>query len=145
MREDDESGEEDDDDDENGAQGETSEGDDVDDEEVVEDDEEIDEEADPELRRKIEEALRVNGIQPATGETDDESEEEFMDDDQMMAIDEQLAAVFKARADERRLGKGSLLFLVKDIILSFVSCKYRFRCRRSARGHALQESRAGSA
>lgn len=75
---------------------------------VVEDDEEIDEEVDPELRRKIEEALRVNGIQAATGESDDDSEEEeLMDDDQMMAIDEQLAAVFKARSDERRLGKGS--------------------------------------
>ncbi|KAI0086629.1 DNA polymerase phi-domain-containing protein [Irpex rosettiformis] len=75
-------------------------------EEVVEDDEEIDVEEDPELRRKIEEALRVNGIQAATGESDDESDEELMDDDQMMAIDEQLAAVFRAQANEKRLGKG---------------------------------------
>ncbi|CAL1703687.1 unnamed protein product [Somion occarium] len=67
-----------------------------------EEDDEEDMEEDPELRRKIEEALRVNGINAATGESDDESDEEFMDDDQMMAIDEQLAAVFKARADEKR-------------------------------------------
>ena len=69
-----------------------------------EDEEDLDEEADPELRRKIEEALAVNGIRAADSE--DESDEELMDDDQMMAIDEQLVAVFKARADEKKLGKG---------------------------------------
>lgn len=63
------------------------------------------EEADLELRKKIEEALRVNGIEPATGETDSE-EEELMDDDQMMAIDEQLAQVFKSRTEERKSGKS---------------------------------------
>lgn len=63
-----------------------------------------DEEEDVELRRKIEEALRVNGIEAATGETDEE--EELMDDDQMMAIDEQLAAVFRSRANEKKTGKG---------------------------------------
>ena len=77
--------------------------------EVEEDEEDLDEEADPELRRKIEEALAVNGIQAATGDSDGESEEELMDDDQMMAIDAQLAAAFKARADEKKLGKGTLL------------------------------------
>ena len=66
----------------------------------------MDDEEDPELRRKIEEALRVNGIQAATGESDSESEEDLMDDEQMMAIDEQLAAVFRARASEKKLGKG---------------------------------------
>ncbi|KAG6919948.1 hypothetical protein DXG01_013297 [Tephrocybe rancida] len=63
-----------------------------------------DEEEDVELRRKIEEALRVNGIEAATGESDEE--EELMDDDQMMAIDEQLAAVFRSRANEKKTGKG---------------------------------------
>ncbi|KDR81783.1 hypothetical protein GALMADRAFT_221648 [Galerina marginata CBS 339.88] len=63
-----------------------------------------DEEADLELRNKIEEALRVNGIEPATGYTDSE-EEDLMDDDQMMAIDEQLAQVFRSRANERKPGK----------------------------------------
>jgi len=58
------------------------------------------EEADPELRNKIEEALRVNGIEPATGETD--SEEEFLDDEQMMAIDEQLAGVFRSQTNEKK-------------------------------------------
>ncbi|KAI0792872.1 DNA polymerase phi-domain-containing protein [Abortiporus biennis] len=76
------------------------------DEDIIEDDEDLDEAEDAELRRKIEEALRVNGIEAATGDTDDESEEELMDDDQMMAIDEQLAAVFKARSDEKKIGKG---------------------------------------
>ncbi|CAA7265434.1 unnamed protein product [Cyclocybe aegerita] len=61
-------------------------------------------EADLELRSRIEEALRVNGIKPATGETD--SEEELMDDDQMMAIDEQLAQVFRSRASEKKTGKN---------------------------------------
>ena len=58
-----------------------------------------------ELRNKIEEALRVNGIQAATGETDSE-DEELMDDDQMMAVDEQLAQVFRSRTNEKKVGKG---------------------------------------
>jgi len=79
---------------------------------IVVDDDEEDLQEDPELRRKIEEALRVNGILPATeGDQEDEDgedsdEEELMDDEQMMAIDQQLAAVFKARASEKRIHKG---------------------------------------
>jgi DNA polymerase phi len=69
------------------------------------DDDINDEEADLELRKKIEEALRVNGIEPATGDTDSE-EEELMDDDQMMAIDEQLAQVFRSRANEKKSGRS---------------------------------------
>ncbi|RDX52694.1 hypothetical protein OH76DRAFT_1399938 [Lentinus brumalis] len=69
--------------------------------EEEEEEEEADEEADLELRRKIEEALRVNGISAATGDSDDESEEDLMDDDQMLAIDDKLAAAFKARAAEK--------------------------------------------
>ena len=71
---------------------------------LVDDDEDLDDVEDPELRKKIEEALRVNGVE--AGDSDDESEEELMDDEQMLAIDEQLAAVFKARAGEKKLGKG---------------------------------------
>ncbi|KAH9857639.1 DNA polymerase phi-domain-containing protein [Lenzites betulinus] len=71
------------------------------DEDEDDEDEDGDEEADLELRRKIEEALRVNGISAATGDSDDESEEDLMDDDQMLAIDEQLAAAFRARASEK--------------------------------------------
>ncbi|RDB24111.1 DNA polymerase V [Hypsizygus marmoreus] len=63
-----------------------------------------DEEEDVELRNKIEEALRVNGIEAATGDSDEE-EEELMDDDQMLAIDEQLAAVFRSQAGEKKAGK----------------------------------------
>ncbi|GJE98126.1 DNA polymerase phi-domain-containing protein [Phanerochaete sordida] len=102
AEEDEEMSEDEEDEDEKEEDEEESEADD----DVEEDEEDLDEAADPELRRKIEEALSVNGIQGATGESDDESEEELMDDDQMMAIDEQLAAVFRARADERKLTKG---------------------------------------
>ncbi|KAG6845192.1 hypothetical protein H0H87_012749 [Tephrocybe sp. NHM501043] len=75
-----------------------------DDDNEEDDEDSNDEEEDVELRRKIEEALRVNGIAAATGETDEE--EDLMDDDQMMAIDEQLAAVFRSRASERKTSKG---------------------------------------
>lgn len=64
------------------------------------DDDENDE-PDLELRRKVEEAIRSSGIEAATGDSD-ESEEEIMDDEQMMAIDSQLAEIFKARANEKR-------------------------------------------
>ncbi|KAI0263807.1 DNA polymerase phi-domain-containing protein [Gloeopeniophorella convolvens] len=63
--------------------------------------EEGNEEENEELRKKITEALRANGIEAATGLSDDESEED-LDDDQMMAMDEQLAQIFKDRAR----GKG---------------------------------------
>lgn len=77
------------------------------DEDGEDEDEEEDEEADLELRRKIEEALRVNGIAAATGDSDeDSSDEELMDDEQMLAIDEQLSAAFRARAAEKGNGKG---------------------------------------
>ncbi|KAF9466352.1 DNA polymerase phi-domain-containing protein [Collybia nuda] len=89
--EDDEDGEEEEDD-ESGASGEDS------------DDNSGDEEADLELRTKIEEALRVNGVEAATGDSDEE--EELMDDEQMMAIDEQLAEVFRSRINEKKSGKG---------------------------------------
>lgn len=84
------------------------------DEESQDDDSDVDSdgaEVDLELRNKIEEALRVNGIEPATGETDSE-DEELMDDDQMIAIDEQLAQVFRSRANQKKGGKGMLYISV---------------------------------
>ncbi|KAJ7489850.1 DNA polymerase phi-domain-containing protein [Mycena galericulata] len=57
-------------------------------------------EVDLELRRKIEEALRVDGV--AVGDSDDDSEEELMDDEQMLAVDEQLAQVFRLRESEKK-------------------------------------------
>ncbi|KAK7689133.1 hypothetical protein QCA50_007824 [Cerrena zonata] len=93
---------------EGGPDGDEDEEDSNNDSESAEDEEEEEDmEDDPELRRKIEEALRVNGVEPATGDSEDESDEELMDDEQMMAIDEQLAAVFKARSDEKRQNKGT--------------------------------------
>ena len=73
------------------------------DENDVEDD---DDEGVQELRRKIEEALRVNGIEAATENSDEDSDEDLMDDDQMMAIDEQLAQVFRLRVNEKKTSKG---------------------------------------
>ncbi|KAF9566303.1 hypothetical protein CPC08DRAFT_114924 [Agrocybe pediades] len=86
------------DDDEDNEESEESDGEDS-------GDDSNEEEADLELRNKIEEALRVNGIEPATGETDSE-DEELMNDDQMMAIDEQLVQVFRSQAKDRKSGKN---------------------------------------
>ena len=61
------------------------------------------------LRNKIEQALRVNGIEPATG--DSESEEDLMDDEQMMAIDGQLAEVFRSHIGEKKSGNRTLVSL----------------------------------
>lgn len=80
--------------------------------EAAADDAEDDNEApDMELREKIEDALRASGIEAATGETgdlDEDEEEDLMDDEQMLAIDEQLAEVFRSRANEKKGGKGTL-------------------------------------
>ncbi|KAL1709805.1 DNA polymerase phi-domain-containing protein, partial [Schizophyllum commune] len=69
------------------------------DEEDSDEDDEDDAEA-AELRKKIEDALRVNGIEPANEE--DDEDDDLMDDDQMMAIDEQLTEVFKASASGKK-------------------------------------------
>lgn len=73
-------------------------------------------ETDLELRRKVEEALRVDGIELTTGATDSE-EEELMDDEQMMAIDERLAEVFRSRANEKKKANGLPPFPHTPIIL----------------------------
>ncbi|TFK42972.1 DNA polymerase phi-domain-containing protein [Crucibulum laeve] len=77
-----------------------------DEDDSVDEDSDNEEEEDTELRRKIEEALRVNGIEPATEDTDEEEDEELMDDDQMMAIDEQLAQVFRSQTMDKKSGKN---------------------------------------
>ena len=82
------------------------------DEEDSDEDEDDDAEA-AELRKKIEDALRVNGIEPANEE--DDEDDELMDDDQMMAIDEQLTEVFKASASGKK--KGTLTPLPTPIPL----------------------------
>ncbi|KAK0197249.1 DNA polymerase phi-domain-containing protein [Armillaria mellea] len=65
-------------------------------------DDDAEENVDDELRNKILEALKMNGVEPVTGDTDDE--EVMMDDDQMLALDGQLAEVFKSRM---QVGKTS--------------------------------------
>jgi len=98
---------------------------------------EEDEEPDLELRSKIEEALRASGIEPADNSEDDTEEEELMDDDQMMAIDDQLADIFRSRASEKKGGKGTeslMLMHLLALIHNFL------RCQCPTRGYPLQES-----
>lgn len=76
---------------------------DVDGESDVED---IDDEENAELRKKIEQALKINGIERAEeSDSGSSSEEELLDDDQMMQFDEKLAEVFRLRKNEKT-GKG---------------------------------------
>ncbi|KAJ4488037.1 DNA polymerase phi-domain-containing protein [Lentinula aciculospora] len=98
MDEDEDENEEADEDADDGSESSSSDADDD------EGDDSNGEEVDEELRRKILEALSVNGIE-AANEDDDESEEEYMDDDQMMAIDEQLAEVFRSTVNEKKASK----------------------------------------
>jgi len=70
-----------------------------DEEEAEEEESDADAEVDEELRNKIAEALKING---ADANSDEEgSDEDLMDDDQMMAIDEKLAQIFKARVGDK--------------------------------------------
>ncbi|KAH8108174.1 DNA polymerase phi-domain-containing protein [Cristinia sonorae] len=78
---------------------------DSDEDEDEDDDDEGDLEENSQLRAAIEEALGVNGLKVSEDDEDEDSDEELMDDDQMLAIDEQLAAVFKARAEEKGRGR----------------------------------------
>ncbi|KAJ7273570.1 DNA polymerase phi-domain-containing protein [Mycena haematopus] len=88
---------------ESGGEGHTSSDSGSDSPEEMSDDESSDGEVDPELRSKIAEALRVNGVDAASGhDDDDDSDEELMDDDQMLAVDEQLAQVFRLRESEKK-------------------------------------------
>lgn len=79
----------------------------------LEDEDEVDEVENAELRKKIEQALRMNGIERAeeSGSEDESEEEELLDDDQMMQFDEKLAEVFRIRKNEKA-GKGKLIFYV---------------------------------
>lgn len=74
------------------------------DDESLEEDEEEDAnlEVDPEFRKRVAEALQVSGIDLAedgSEGSDDESDEEVWDDEKMMKVDEQLAEVFRQRAN----------------------------------------------
>lgn len=73
------------------------------DEETDDEDLGIDLDADPELKAKVEAALRSAGLVGASDEDDeqediaDDVEEDLLDDDQMMELDGQLAEIFRAR------------------------------------------------
>lgn len=97
--------------------GEEGSGSDSDSDSESEDDEDEDEEPDLELRSKLEAALRSSGIGPADdSEGEGDSEEEVMDDDQMMAIDDQLAEIFKSRTSEKKGGKGKMNVLLLQFV-----------------------------
>jgi DNA polymerase phi len=70
------------------------------------------EEVDPEFRLKLEQAL--GGLEPSGAALDQESEEELMDDEQMLAIDEQLAAIFRSRKGADKKKSEYLLFSSED-------------------------------
>jgi DNA polymerase phi len=78
--------------------------------EVQEEDAEEDaqDEDDPELRRKLEEAFGKSGLDEV------DEDEELMDDEQMMAIDEQLAEIFKSRSKDAK-GIFHILFSVSNL------------------------------
>lgn len=97
-----------------------SEDDDEDDDDEDEDDDDdlgIDLDADPELRAKVEAALRSAGIAESEDEDEEEEEdnaageeqeeEELLDDDQMMQLDEQLAEIFRAKKAANKENKGA--------------------------------------
>ncbi|KAL7413375.1 DNA polymerase phi-domain-containing protein [Mrakia frigida] len=68
-------------------------------EEEEEEEEETSGDVDPELRKRIAEALQVNGADAVGGgeEDSDEEDELLMDDDQMLALDDKLAEIFKSQ------------------------------------------------
>lgn len=71
-----------------------------DDSEEEEDEEDDSGDVDPELRKRIAEALQVNGADAAEaegGEDSDSEDELLMDDDQMLALDDKLAEIFKSQ------------------------------------------------
>ena len=68
----------------------------------------IDLDADPELRDKVAAALGMAGI-AANEEAESDEGEILLDDDQMMALDDQLAAAFKAHSSDRKSAKGQLV------------------------------------
>jgi DNA polymerase phi len=93
--------------------------------EFDEEDENVD--VDPELRKRIAEALQVNGADidlNGMGDDDEEGDESdgdelLMDDDQMLALDDKLAEIFKGQIVGRKGKKGtsSLSFGLSCLLL----------------------------
>jgi DNA polymerase phi len=73
------------------------------------------EDEDPELRNKIE-ALYVDGAGSNIGESGEDSEQ-VMNDDQMMAVDEQLAEIFRSRPN-RKGRKGCPSLSIRNVTKS---------------------------
>lgn len=76
-----------------------------------------DEEVDPELRKRIAEALQMESVLEDASDGDsqgkdsddddsDESDIEMMDDDQMMALDDKLAEIFRSSRAASKNSKG---------------------------------------
>ncbi|CDZ97129.1 Predicted regulator of rRNA gene transcription (MYB-binding protein) [Phaffia rhodozyma] len=107
---------EDDEDDEMKGEDDDEAEEDEDDEEDEEDEEEDDEEdegdveVDPELRKRIAEALQVNGADTTLNGADDDSDDDddlLMNDDQMLALDDQLAEIFKSQVVGKKGNKDA--------------------------------------
>jgi DNA polymerase phi len=79
------------------------------------DDDSSPEATDVELRDQIKKALQDDAIEALSGKSVSDSDEELMDDDQMLAMDEKLVAVFKAKLGEKRAGQGWWLALLVTI------------------------------
>ena len=94
-------------DDEDDEVEESNESDDVNDEEDSESENDIEE-----FRKKVALAMNIK-------DDDDDSSDDGMNDDQMMAMDEQLAAVFKSRSAEVRKGKS--VFSHLPFVICFLS------------------------
>jgi hypothetical protein len=139
--------EEDDDEEEDEAESDDEDQDDEDSAEEEEDDANL--KVDPEFRKRVAEALQVSGMgvddDAEEGDDEEESDEEVWDDDKMMLVDEQLAEVFRQRANagkssdfKRRLIYASIVTVpILTTRSSYPVCSLQdsysrlFRCSRS--------------
>lgn len=97
----------------------------------------IDLDADPELRDKVAAALGMAGI-AANEEAESDEGEILLDDDQMMALDDQLAAAFKAHSSDRKSAKGQ--FVRNSLYVRADSC---YRCQISGSPFTAAVTRLG--
>lgn len=109
-----------------GTEVEDSESTEDDDDDGEDEDDDEDEDEDPELRLKLEEALGIPGAS-SNNVSGAESEEELMDDEQMMAIDEQLAEIFRAKAGSKKKNTSAQreATYFKNRVLDFVDIYLR--------------------
>jgi hypothetical protein len=96
-----------------------------------------DAETNSELRKRLGQTLGINAIDH--NNSSDDSEEDLMDDEQMMAIDEQLADLFRSRVNEDNAKKS----MFPSCLTQFLLMGLLFRCRRATRSNTFQKSSFG--